>query len=146
MTMFYKISNGMAPSYLPDHIPARSVINISLRSRNTNPPFSRTNRYDNRFFPFCIQNWNNLNDATKSLPSLTQFKKRISLFVRPKGTSFYDICDNFGTKVLTKIRVFPTCEIIDFPTALTVQALYALAALMTKLLHIIAYAARVTIH
>ena len=42
--------------------------------------------------------------------------------------------------------VFPTCEIIDFPTALTVQALYALAALMTKLLHIISYAVRVTIH
>ena len=105
MTMFYKISNGMAPSYLSDHIPARSIINISLRSRNTNPPFSRTDRYDNSFFPFCIKNWNNLDDATKSLPSLIQFKKRISLFVCPKGTSCYDIRDNFGTTVLTKIRV-----------------------------------------
>ena len=52
MTMFYKISNGMAPSYLSDHIPARSIINISLRSRNTNPPFSRTDRYVNSFFSF----------------------------------------------------------------------------------------------
>ena len=49
LTMFYKIPNGMAPSYLSDHIPARSIINISLRSRNTNPPFSRTDRYDNSF-------------------------------------------------------------------------------------------------
>ena len=120
MTMFYKISNGMAPSYLSDHIPACSIINISLRIRNTNPPFSRTDRYDNSFFPFCIKNWNNKDDATKSLPSLIQFKKIISLFVRPKGT--------------------------NFPTALTVQALYALAALMTKLLHIISYAVRVTMH
>ena len=95
----------MAPSYLSNHIPARSIINNSLCSRNTNPPFSRTDMYDNSFFPFCIKNWNNLDDATKSLPSLIQFKKRISLFVRPKGTSFYDIRDNFGTKVLTKIRV-----------------------------------------
>ena len=39
----------MAPSYLSDHIPARSIINITLRSRNTNPPFSRTDRYDNSF-------------------------------------------------------------------------------------------------
>ena len=39
--------------------------NISLRSKNINPPFSRTDRYDNSFFPFCIKNWNNLDDATK---------------------------------------------------------------------------------
>ena len=88
MTMFYKISNGMAPSYLSDHIPARSIINISLRSRNTNPPFSRTDRYDNSFFPFCIKNWNNLDDATKSLPSLIQFKKKNQFICSPKRNKF----------------------------------------------------------
>ena len=31
LTMFYKISNGMAPSYLSDHIRMRSLINDSLR-------------------------------------------------------------------------------------------------------------------
>ena len=105
MTMFYKISNGMAPSYLSDHIPERSRIDASLRSRITNPPLSRTERYDNSFFPFCIYNWNNLDDAIKSQPSLSRFKNDITTFVRPKGTSFYGIRDNFGIKLLTKIRV-----------------------------------------
>ena len=52
----YKIKNGLAPSYLPDHIPEDSEINISLRDRNTRAPFSRTERYDNSFFPYCINN------------------------------------------------------------------------------------------
>ena len=35
LNLFYKISNGVAPSYLADHIPQRSVT-ISLRTRNQN--------------------------------------------------------------------------------------------------------------
>ena len=57
------------------------------------------------FFQFCIYNWNGLDDKIKILPTLTQFKKDISSFVRPKGTSFYGIRDNFRIKSLTKIRV-----------------------------------------
>ena len=41
MIMFYKISNGMAPTYRSDRI-ERSIINPPLRSTNTVPPFSRT--------------------------------------------------------------------------------------------------------
>ena len=32
MTIFYKIHNGMTPSYLLDHIPENSTINVSLQS------------------------------------------------------------------------------------------------------------------
>ena len=103
MKIFYKISNGTAPSYLSDCV--RSIINPSLRSRKTIPPFPRTERYDNSFFPFCIYNWNNLDDKIKTLPSLTRFKKDITSFVRAKRATFYGIRDNFRIKLLTKIRV-----------------------------------------
>ena len=49
LTIFYKIHNGLTPSYLSDHIPSRNVIDISLRNRNENPPLIRTERYENRF-------------------------------------------------------------------------------------------------
>ena len=105
LTTYYKIKNGLAPSYLSDHIPEHSEINISLRDRNTRAPFSRTERYDNSFFPYCINKWNNLDDSVKLLPSVTSFKKHLNIFIRPKGNSFYGIRDNFGMKLLTKIRV-----------------------------------------
>ena len=60
---------------------------------------------DALFFPFCIKNWNMLNDSIKYLPSLTRFKKELRRFVRPKGNTFYGIRDKFGIKLLTKIRV-----------------------------------------
>ena len=105
MTTYYKIKNGLAPSYLSDHIPEHSEVNISLRDRSTRAPFSRTERYDNSFFPYCINNWNNLDDSVKLLPSVTSFKKHLNIFIRPKGNSSYGIRDNFGMKLLTKIRV-----------------------------------------
>ena len=105
MTMFYKIINGMTPSYLSDHIPGNSVRTVSLRnSGDIRPPFSKTERFDNSFFPYCIKNWNQLDNATKILP-FTQFKNNLLNFVRPKGNHFYSICDYVGIKLLTKIRV-----------------------------------------
>ena len=94
--MFYK----MAPSFISDYIPQRNIIDPSPGNRDIIPPFPRTEWYDNSFLPFCIYNGNSLNDKIK-----TQFKKDISSFVRPKGTHFYGIRENFGIKLLTKIRV-----------------------------------------
>ena len=52
MTLFYKIINGMTPSYLLDHIPERSSSNVSLRGDAIRPPFSRTERSANSFSHF----------------------------------------------------------------------------------------------
>ena len=62
-----------SPFYLLDHIPETSTANLSFRRNINRPPFSRTDRYDNSFFPFCINNWNNLDNAMKSLPSLRRY-------------------------------------------------------------------------
>ena len=95
----------MAPHYLVKHIPVINQISYSLRNRIIKPPFSRTERYKNSFFPFCIDNWNNLDNDIKELPSLNQFKKKILTFIRPKGNTFFSIQDKLGIKLLTKIRV-----------------------------------------
>ena len=105
LTLFYKIKNGLAPSYLSEHIPEHSDINISFRGRNARVPFSRTDRYDKSFFPYCIKYWNELDDSVKSLSSHQCFKNHINKFIRPKGNSFFGIRDSFGIKLVTKIRV-----------------------------------------
>ena len=105
MTMFYKISNGMTPDYLVKHIPINNPTSVTLRRHAAKPPFSRTERYDNSFFPYCIKHWNLLDDEIKSLPSLNQFKTKICTYIRPKGNAIHTIQDQLGVKLLTKIRV-----------------------------------------
>ena len=105
MTTFYKIKNNLAPPYLLNHIPEHRESNINLRVRITRVPFSRTERHVNSFFPYCIKEWNKLDESVKSLPSLTGFKEYLNKFIRPKGNSFHGIKDAIGIKLLTKIRV-----------------------------------------
>ena len=57
MTTFYKVKYEFAPSYLPDHLPEQSV--------NITTPFSRFGMYCNSFFPYCIENWNKLDNSVK---------------------------------------------------------------------------------
>jgi len=105
LCMFYKIKKGFAPAYLSEHIPNYIEPNIELRNRNERTLFSRTDRYSNSFFPYCINNWNKLDATIKALPSLSLFKKHLNTYIRPTGKSCYGITDSIGIKLLTKIRV-----------------------------------------
>ena len=106
MTIFYKIINGMAPSYLSDHIPEHPTPpSCFLAQQFFQAAFLQDERYDNSFFPYCISNWNLLDSDIKSLSTLCEFKDKICKFFRPKGNSFYKIRDKYGIKLLTKIRV-----------------------------------------
>ena len=67
LTTFYKIINGLAPSYLTDHIPNHDDINVTLRNRDDKTPLIRTLRYENSFFPYTIKAWKNLKLQTASL-------------------------------------------------------------------------------
>ena len=84
--------------------PQRSVINISLRTRNQNI-VCRTEIYENSFFPFCIKNWNSLDESIRSLPSISLFKTHLLKFVRPLGHSSFGIRDRIGSKRLSQTRV-----------------------------------------
>ena len=81
LTLFYKISNGYTTSYLSDHIPNRKETHYNLRRKDElETPIIRTLRYENSFFPYCIREWNTLDDELKSLPKLQSFKKHLVTF------------------------------------------------------------------
>ena len=105
MTIFYKINNGLAPTYLSEHIPQRNDIAFKLRNRVDSTPFIRTDRYDNSFYPYTIKAWKNLEKEAKLKPSVQSFKKHLNDFIRPPGHSLYGVSDKYGIKLLTKIRV-----------------------------------------
>ena len=90
---------------MQDHIPNDHVSGFNLRSSRSRVPLSRTVRYDNSFFPYCIKQWNDLDDSIKTLPTVKAFKSHIFEFIRPKGHSFFVILDEHSMNLLTKIRV-----------------------------------------
>ena len=105
LVTLYKIINGYAPTYLAEHIPARSVIPQSLRVRSESTILVRTERYQNSFFPYTMKTWKNLSDEAKSKPSVVSFKQYINNFIRPVGHLIFGIRDKSGVHLLTKIRV-----------------------------------------
>ena len=105
LVIFYNIRNDVTPSYLAEHIPKRNELDISLRNRNVNMPLTRTERYTNSFVPYTIKAWENLENKAESKPSAQSFKKCLNDFSRLPGHSLFGICDKYGIKLLTKIRV-----------------------------------------
>ena len=78
-------------------------MNINLRRKYsiTAPP-CRTERYTNRFFPYCISHWNVLDDIVKNLSSRNSLEKHLIKFIRPPCRTFYGISERFGITLLTK--------------------------------------------
>ena len=73
--------------------------------RNFQSEHIRTERYRNSFFPYCVSEWEKLSAETKSLPTISQFKERLLLSIRPLKRSSFGINDIPGIKILTKLRV-----------------------------------------
>ena len=87
--LFYKIKHNLTPGYLREHI----MLN------------GRTIRFNNSFFPFCEQNWYNLDEEIRNSPSINIFKNRFLNKIRPKRKSFFDIHDKYGVSLIFKLRV-----------------------------------------
>ena len=106
ITLFYKILNGLTPSYLSGYIPIQKVARYNLRKKSEfYAPATRTLRYEHSYFPFCIAEWNQLDINLKSLPSLSQFKIQVLKLMRPTEKSVFGIRDTPGVKLVTKLRV-----------------------------------------
>ena len=107
LTIFYKIHNGLTPSYLSDRIPRRNVIDIYLRNGNENLPLIRKERYETVYFlilfffylfffylffllffffyyyTYTIKSCKNLDNEVKSKPSVQSFKIYLNNYIRP---------------------------------------------------------------
>ena len=94
MALYYKIVNGLTPAYLFEHVPSEAPRN--LRSFIPKAPLSRTLRYDNSFFPFCINQWNTLDEDIKYSPSLEIFKKKLTTTFDQILAPFVVIGTNMG--------------------------------------------------
>ena len=81
LIFFFKIINGMLPDYLYSYLEFPSQEKYPLRSASANiilPIPTRTKTFKNTFFPFCINEWNNLAKETRNAKSINIFKKLIS--------------------------------------------------------------------
>ena len=109
LVYFYKIINGFAPAYLSDVLPPQRGEEERRAGRRIRPPFEapfcRTERYRSSFFPFCINEWNNLDEHIRNLPSISTFKQAILKFIRPIANSVFRVSDNNGVILLNRLRV-----------------------------------------
>ena len=72
---FYKIVNGYSPSYLSSNLPEPYTMPYATRVNAVfNPIKSKTTRFHNSFFPFCISQWNTLDSHIRNSPSISSFK------------------------------------------------------------------------
>ena len=79
--------------------PSRSNLNLFSSIPSNSDYFSSS------FFPHAITEWNKLGESIKSIKSISQFKKSILKFIRPKAPSIFGILDSEGLKLLTRLRV-----------------------------------------
>ena len=105
LCLFYKILNNKQPSYLFNLVPRPNHF-LNTRNQSQIPDiFCRTEILANSFFPFCIKEWKKLDCNIRQSDSYVQFRNSVLKSIRPIGNSIFDICDNEGIKLLTRLRL-----------------------------------------
>ena len=108
LVYFYKIVNGISPTYLRSFLPEKQrSYNPERRDlfRNIN---WNTEYFNNSFFPYCVREWNRLKPDLRTTTSISLFKKGLiesNKFKRPRKHSIFNIYDPHGIKLLTRLRV-----------------------------------------
>ena len=90
LVFFYKIVEGLAPSYLQSCLLLGNERAYNTRSsfKNTIKTFAtRTSTFYTTFFPYCTKEWNQLNDDIKKIESIKKFKKMLTKVSRTKENS-----------------------------------------------------------
>ena len=97
---FFKIQSSGLPQYLNDFIPKPSP-RYSTRF-STLPKFKvRTELFRDKFFPYTVNKWNNLDNIIKSSESYFMFRKKMLNLITPKCNDTYGIHNPTGLKLLT---------------------------------------------
>ena len=81
-----------ALNYLMNLIPK---CNQTIRTRNSHIPVFRyrTDCFKCSLFPSTLRNWFNLDDNIRNSESISIFKNRLLLFIRPVQNSLFNIFD-----------------------------------------------------
>ena len=96
----------MSSRYLTKYVNLRSTSNSQTRSANKNnlQEFScRTESFKHSFFPFCVREWNKLDNTIRDAESIKQFKSMLKNFFSLNQRSLFSIHDPVGVKLLTRL-------------------------------------------
>ena len=94
------------PKYFYSYLTFPTQENYPLRSALTNKTNvipSRTRTFKKTLFPYCINEWNNLNTEIRNTESIKFFKKMI--VTDNKENSVFSVYDPYGLKLLTRLRL-----------------------------------------
>ena len=106
LVLLYKFTNNLTPEYTRAPIPALHVSNYSLRAQPVMGQIrTRTEKFRSSFYPNSLLEWNRLDPETRESPSLSIFKKKLLLKIRPVYNSVYGIYNPKGVSFLTQLRV-----------------------------------------
>ena len=75
----FKVIRKMAPPILIEQLPDTVALRNQHRTRNAKNidiPRARTEAYAESFFPSSTRAWNNLDEETKNIANLEDFKER----------------------------------------------------------------------
>ena len=98
----------MSPRYLTKYVNLKSTSNCQTRSANKNnlQEFScRTESFKHSFFPFCVREWNKLDNTIRDAVPINQFKSMLKNFFSLNQRSLFSIHDPVGVKLLTRLRL-----------------------------------------
>ena len=65
----------------------------------------KTDYFANSFFPYCVNQWNNLDPVIRNMEKISSFKKALLGFIRTKPADVYNVNDPIGLKLLTRLRL-----------------------------------------
>ena len=119
--------------YFGNKVPPNNAIwlayGANVGTNTQKAPYSRTDRYDNSFFPFCINNWNNLDSSIRYSSSFANIKTSINDFIRPKSILFTQYVIRLVLSFLLELESpSQILETIGLITSLTVLILHVVVA------------------
>ena len=100
---FYMFYASKKPEYLLNLFPMRIS---NYRKRNTDDVSYLNityNFFKHYFFSSAVIEWNRLDSRLWSIKSLTDFRKNILSFIRPKANSLFDCSSSKGLKFVTRL-------------------------------------------
>ena len=106
LCFFLKIVKGHSPKYLTSYLQLHDnpIYQIRSTAKNTvKQTVSTTDNFKNTFSSSSSQEWNNLNDDIKSLPSPMSFKKTLLTFIKISENSVFAFHGNIT--LLTCLRL-----------------------------------------
>ena len=107
LTLMFKIVNNETPSYLKNLLPNRvgDQTHYQLRNNKTyEVPYSRLCSYENSYFPSTLRLWNELDQDTRNVSLVLEFKSRIKSPVTNKPTNYTIPRERANEISLTRIK------------------------------------------